>query len=154
MTDIIAPRRNEAIVGADGFSSLRLASWMEAMTRKMNILIEVVDMASKTLADGIQPTTTAITVVYTAPASGAGTRITAFTATNTSGSTDTYSVYIVPNGGTADATNRIIDAKSITTPLADVPAEVQEQLIPAGGTLEVAVSTGTTIAFRASGVEF
>lgn len=109
---------------------------------------------NKILADGIQPTATTIQTLYTAPASGGGTRIIAFTATNTNGTTDTYDLHIVPNGGSADLTNKIIDARSLAKPASDVPAEVQNHLIPAGGTLQVKVSTATTIAFRATGIEF
>ena len=109
---------------------------------------------NKVLADGIQPTVTTVETLYTAPASGGGTRVIAFTATNTNGTTDTYDLHIVPSGGSADLTNKLIDAKSLASPASDVPAQVQNHLIPAGGTLEVKVSTGTTIAFRASGIEF
>lgn len=109
---------------------------------------------NKVLADGVQPTTTSLTTLYTSPANGAGTRVIAFTATNTNGTTDTYDAHIVPSGGSADLTNKLVNAKSLANPAADVPAEVQNHLIPAGGTLQVKVSTGTTIAFRATGIEF
>lgn len=109
---------------------------------------------NKVLANGVQPTVTTAQTLYTAPAAGGGTRVIAFTATNTNGTTDTYDLHIVPNGGSADLTNKLIDAKSLTAPASDVPAEVQNHMIPAGGTLQVKVSTGTTIAFRATGIEF
>lgn len=106
------------------------------------------------LADGVQPTVTSAQTLYTSPASGGGTRIIAFTATNPAGTTETYSVHIVPSGGSADDTKLLIDAKSLATNVSDVPAEVQNHLIPPGGTLVVTVSTGTTINFRATGIEF
>ena len=109
---------------------------------------------NKILADGIQPTVTTAVTLYTAPAAGAGTRVIAFTATNTSGTTDTYDLHIVPSGGSADATNKLVSLKSLTNPASDVPSEVQNHLIPPGGTLQVKVSTGTTVAFRATGIEF
>lgn len=109
---------------------------------------------NKVLANGVQPTSTSLQTLYTSPASGSGTRIIAFTATNTNGTTDTYDAHIVPSGGAANLTNKIINAKSIAAPAADIPAEVQNHLIPPGGTLQVKVSVATTIAFRVTGIEF
>jgi hypothetical protein len=109
---------------------------------------------NKILSDGVQPTVATLVTLYTAPAAGGGTRIIAFTATNTNGTTDTYDLHIVPKDGAADLTNKIISAKSLVLNDEDIPAAVQNHLIPAGGTLEVKVSTATTIAFRATGIEF
>jgi len=110
---------------------------------------------NKVLANGVQPTVTTIQTLYTAPAAGGGTRVVAFTASNATGNPETYDLHIVPSGGSADATNKIVPAGAVSaTNGTDVPAEVQNQLIPANGTLEVKVSTGTTIAFRATGIEF
>jgi len=110
---------------------------------------------NKILADGVRPSSTALQTLYTAPSSGAGTRVIAFTASNDSASPETYDLHIVPNGGSADSTNKIVPAGAVAaTNGTDVPAEPQNHLIPAGGTLQVKVSTINTIAFRATGIEF
>lgn len=106
------------------------------------------------LADGVQPADTSITTLYTAAANITGTRIVAFTAYNPAGSSKTYTVYIVPNGGTAGDENAIIKSRSLATLSSEALPEVINQLIPPGGTLKVDVSVGATIAFRASGIEF
>ena len=106
------------------------------------------------IANGILPSTTGVTLLYTSPANSAGTRIIAFTANNISGGTETYSVWVVPSGGTADTTNKIISSKSLATIVNSAPPELQNHLIPAGGTLHVQVSTASTINFRATGIQF
>jgi hypothetical protein len=108
---------------------------------------------NESLIDGIQPGVTTVVVGYTSPASGAGTRLTAFTATNNSATTAKYSVFIVPNGGAADTTNKIINLNSLAAEAEESPI-IQNHFIPAGGTLEVQVDTATTIAFRATGIEY
>ena len=111
---------------------------------------------NKVLADGIQPTVTTVVTLYTASANlQSGTRVIAFTANNATGGAETYDLHIVPSDGSADATNKLVSARSVAATIGtDVPAEVQNHLIPPGGTLEVKVSTGTTIAFRSTGIEF
>lgn len=107
------------------------------------------------LANGVQPGSTSAETLYTAPTTlTSGTRIIAFTAANPTASPETYSVYIVPSGGSADDTNKILVDNSLAAGDSASPPELQNQLIPKGGTLQVEVSTGTTINFRASGIEF
>ena len=106
------------------------------------------------ISNGVQPTTTSITSLYTSPVTSLGTRIIAFTACNPVGTTNTYSVWIVPASGTADNTNRIISVSSLITNESESPPELQNHLIPPGGTLQVQVSTGTTINFRSTGIQF
>lgn len=115
-------------------------------------------MASVVIADGVQPgVLTAVTLFTSSSNLGVGTRIEAFTATNQSASdSETYTVHIVPSGGSADATNKIIASNVLNpkgTSCGDVesPAEIINQIIPKGGTLQVLVSTITTISFRVSG---
>ena len=109
---------------------------------------------NKILINGIQPAVLTVQTLYSAPASGGGTRIIAFTATNTGGTIDTYDLYIVPAGGVADLTNKIISTKSVQLNDEDTPAAVHNHLIPAGGSLAISVSTISTISFRATGIEF
>ena len=109
---------------------------------------------TEVLINGVQPTATTVQTLYTAPASSAGTRVIAFTATNSTVTTATYDLHVVPSGGSADDTNRVVSARSLIQNATNTPPEVQNHLIPAGGTLEIKVSVATTIAFRATGIEF
>jgi hypothetical protein len=110
--------------------------------------------SNKVLADGVQPTVTTVVSLYIAPLAGAGTRIIAFTATNSSATAAKYDVHIVPDGESASDSNRLIKEKGVAADDVNVPLAIQNHLIPAGGELQVKVSTGTTIAFRATGIEF
>ena len=108
---------------------------------------------NKTLIDGVQLTASAV-VLYTSPVNGLGTRVIAFTATNDAAVTETYTFHIVPNGGSPDATNRLVKARPLTAGEPDTPAEIINQLVPAGGTIQALASTTLEIAVRASGIEF
>lgn len=103
-----------------------------------------------TIIDGVQPSTTTADSMYIAPASSGGVRIVAFSASLDTG-TETYSAFI---GATATADTRIIALKSITGPNEDLGAALINQVIPAGQSLFIQVSTGSTISFRCSGVQF
>lgn len=151
MADIVTIKRGEPIVDAAGLPTPRFLEYLEFNTRHVNQTGIFVDTV---LIDGVQPTVTTVQTLYTSPTTGAGTRVVAFTATNNGGGAATYDLHIVPNGGTADATNKLVNAKSLAAAADDVPDEVQNQLIPRGGTLAVKVSVGTTIAFRSTGNEF
>lgn len=107
---------------------------------------------NKTLIDGVQLTASAV-VLYTAPANGAGTRVTAFTATN-SNTVENYTLHIVPSSGSANLTNILVAARSLAINEPDNPAEITNQLVPAGGTIQALASTTLKISVRASGVEF
>ena len=105
---------------------------------------------NQTLIDGIQPGVTTAVNAYTSPANGGGTRIIAFTASIVTG-TETYRVFV---GTSASTATEIIPETSIAGPGKDTPLELISHLIPAGSSLFVQVSTATTIAFRATGIEF
>jgi len=113
-------------------------------------------MASNTtLIDGIQPGVITVVDAYTSPTNGGGTRIIAFTASNTSGATtETYTVFVVPSGGSPNATNEIVPPSIVAVDDRETPSELISHLIPPGGTLRVQVSTASTISFRATGIEF
>ncbi len=114
-------------------------------------------MANVVIANGVQPGVLTAVTLFTSPSNlGVGTRIDQFTATNQAATTEKYTVHIVPSGGSADSTNKIITGNSLNpagTGCGDVesPAELINQIIPKGGTLQVLVTTITTISFRASG---
>lgn len=109
---------------------------------------------NKVLVDGVRPAATSVQTLYTSPANGAGTRIIALNVANGSGGTQSYDMWIVENGGSADDSNLVIPTRAISTLLTDVPSEVSNQLIPAGGTLQAQVTTADTLSFRATGIEF
>ena len=102
------------------------------------------------IIDADQPSVTTAVNQYTSPANGAGTRIVAFTASLVTG-TETYRVFVGTSAATA---TEIVPAESITGPNRDTPLELINHLIPAGSSLFTQVSTGPTITFRASGIEF
>lgn len=103
-----------------------------------------------TIIDGVQPTVTTPVNAYTAPAASAGVRIVSFAATLATG-THSYSAYI---GASATAVTQVIASKSITGGGEDLGSALINQVIPAGQSLFIEVSTGTTITFRCSGVQF
>jgi len=112
---------------------------------------------NKVLVNGVRPAVTSVETLYTAPVSpaGIGARIIAFTAMNDTGSAESYDAWIVESGGSADSSNKVIPGRSVIgTTGTDIPSEVQNHLIPPGGTLQVQVSTADTIAFRVTGIEF
>lgn len=94
---------------------------------------------------------TTLTTQYTAPP-GTRTQIDKFTATNTTGAAITIDVHLVPNGGAAGATNRIINAKSIAAGGDEsLSAVVGHSLKP--GDFIAAVASGAGLTIRASGRE-
>jgi len=108
---------------------------------------------NKSLVDGVRPPTTAETLVYTSPANGAGTRITAFTASNDTGTTETYTVFVTPSGTTASS-NKIVPSNAVLGNDTDTHPDIINHLVPPGGTIVLQVSTGNTVAFRVTGIEF
>lgn len=101
------------------------------------------------IIDGVQNTVNTAVDMYTSPAAGGGTRITAFTASLITG-TETYRVFI---GATAIAAKEIIPATGIRGPDNDSPLGIIGHLVPAGEKIFVQISTGTTITVRATGTE-
>ena len=103
-----------------------------------------------TLIDGVQNSGTAADDLYTSPANGNGTRITAFTA-SLDADAEKYSVFI---GATAATAKKIIQLNPVKGPGQDSPLELINHFIPAGQKIFVQVTTGSTIVVRASGIEF
>lgn len=89
---------------------------------------------------------------YKAPPTGVCTIIDKFTCWNSSGAGETLTVYLLPAGGTHDASNQIA-AKAISAgALADF-SELQNQILNAGESIYVTASTGSKLSIRASGRE-
>jgi len=112
-------------------------------------------MAAKneTLINGVLLTDAEV-ALYTSPVNGAGTRVTAFTATNDSTNAETYTLHIVPASESAAPSNMLVKGKTLTANEDDEPVAILNQLVPPGGTIVVSASTTAKIAVRASGIEF
>tara|TARA_R110000796_G_scaffold35255_5_gene90751 strand:+ start:278 stop:610 length:333 start_codon:yes stop_codon:yes gene_type:complete len=104
----------------------------------------LVNSAQNASPNAIQP-------FYTSPTGAGGTRITAFTATNNTGSNKTYKAYIYDASGTA--LTAVIPQKIIVRNRFDLGPSIVGQLIPAGGTLRMESSDAASIAFRVTGNE-
>lgn len=87
--------------------------------------------------------------IYTAPPDG--TIITAWTATNNTGSNRTYKAYIFDITGTP--LQAIIPLKIIIRNRFDLGPGITNQFIPGGGTIRVESDLADSIVFRVSGNE-
>lgn len=90
------------------------------------------------------------TSVYVSPANIV-TIIDKFTILNSSGSTATLDVFLVPNGGTADNSNKIVSALSLTAGTPEDVTYLQNQVLNIGDFLVVKASAASSIVIRASG---
>lgn len=93
-----------------------------------------------------------LTNEYTVPA-GTRTIIDKFTATNISGGAVTLNVHIVPPGGSADNSNKILSSVSIASNATLDSAAMQNQIMSATGFISVSASAASSIVIRASGRE-
>lgn len=87
--------------------------------------------------------------IYTSPAGGNGTIITAFTAANNSTSNKSYKAYIV--GVSDTATNPQLPFRIIIWGDIDLGTGIEGQTIPPGGSLFVEASTIDSVYFTVSG---
>ena len=76
-----------------------------------------------------------------------------FTATNTSASVVTLSVNLVTSGGSAGASNLIVDARSIAVDETYTFPELIGQSLESGGFVSTIASAATALTIRASGRE-
>lgn len=76
-----------------------------------------------------------------------------FTATNTSAANVTISVNLVTTGGTAGASNLIVDTRSIAPDETYTFPELVGQALEAGGFISTIASAATALTIRASGRE-
>lgn len=104
----------------------------------------------KRLAGGTLTNATA--TYYTAP-TGAKSRIDAFAICNYSGAPQTFSLYLVPSGGSADNTNIVIQNRSVAAGAAGRILEAIGQWLEAGGTIQMVASAGSALTITASGIE-
>lgn len=94
---------------------------------------------------------TAATTLYTAPAN-TRTILDKLTATNTTGTAATLTVYIVPGGGSSGASNKLISAQSIATNAAYLCPEIVGHTLNPGDTI-VTESSAVALTVRLSGRE-
>jgi hypothetical protein len=104
----------------------------------------------KTLIDAKQAEN-ALTTQYTA------TNVTAlidkFTVTNTTGGAQTIDVHLVPEGGSADATNKVIDAATVAANATMTLTQLSGQVLEAGDFISTIASAATALTIRCSGRE-
>lgn len=105
----------------------------------------------KRLVSGSQLTGSAATY-YTA--TNVSARIDNCVLTNTTSGAVTATLHLVPSGGSASASNMILDAYSIAAHTSYVPPGIIGQWIESGGTLQALASAATSITMVVSGVEF
>lgn len=79
--------------------------------------------------------------------------ITKFTATNNSGSAAALSVNIVPNGGTATTSNRVLNTRVIASGECYICPELVGQVLEAGGFISTLAGAASAITISASGSE-
>jgi len=92
-----------------------------------------------------------VTQVYSSPTTGAGTLITAFTATNISPASVSYKAYIVDKTGVVGGP--VIPQKIVVKDRFDSGPSIVNHVIPAGGSLRLENSTGDGISFFVTGRE-
>ena len=109
-------------------------------------------MATTVLVNSVQNNTAnAIETFYTSPSDGAGTIITAFTATNNAGSNRTYKAYIFDSSGST--LEAVTPLKKIIRNKFDPGSSIVNHIIPAGGTLRMESDLADSIVFRVTGNE-
>lgn len=77
-----------------------------------------------------------------------------FTATNGTASAATLTVNLVASGGTAGASNAVIDQRSIQAGETYDCPELAGKVLERGGSISVASDTASALVINASGVEF
>lgn len=104
----------------------------------------------KQLAGGTLTNATA--TYYTVPAS-VKTRIDAFSIVNYSATAATFSLWLVPSGGSAGNTNILIQARSVAPGNSARVPEALGQWLLGGATIQMSASANTAITITASGIE-
>lgn len=105
----------------------------------------------KRLIDGSQLTTSAVTY-YTAPANTT-TQITVLALTNTTAGALTADVYLIPSGGSATDSNRVLSARSLAANETYIVTGAIGQVLAPAGFIQAKASAGTSINIVASGIE-
>lgn len=104
----------------------------------------LVNSAQNTLSNTVQ-------TFYTSPPTGAGTIITAFTATNNTGANRTYRAYIYAEDETV--AEAVTPLKILIRNKFDPGSSLVNHLIPPGGTLRMETDLLGTVVYRVTGNE-
>lgn len=96
--------------------------------------------------------TTSIAIYYTASAAVKA-RIDQFSVANYSGTAATFSLWLVPSGGSPDDTNIVIIDRSIAAKASGRLLEAIGQWLEGGGTIQMSSSAPNAITITASGIE-
>lgn len=91
-------------------------------------------------------------VEYTVP-SGKKAILDKFTATNTDSATQTVSVHLVPNGGSAAPSNLITSLRSMAAGASIELPELKNHILESGDSIAVVASIASKIVIRSSGRE-
>lgn len=96
---------------------------------------------------------TAVAATYYAVPANTLTTIAAATLTNSTATARTATIHLVPNAGTAGATNVILSARVIAPGESYNVASMIGQTIPAGATIQALSDLAAALTFVASGYE-
>lgn len=107
--------------------------------------------APKRLVSGSQ-LTASLATYYTTPAN-TRTIITKLTLTNTTGTPRTVDIHLIPSGGSATASNQVVDAYLVPANDQKVVYEAVGHVLEAGGFLQAVADAATAVTIIASGVE-
>ncbi|NYT76652.1 hypothetical protein H0A71_06580 [Alcaligenaceae bacterium] len=105
----------------------------------------------KTLVPGSTLGTSAA-VLYSVPA-GTVTTISAMTVTNTTVGVEDVTVYLVPPGGTADATNSVLWERNLAPGESRIVGEAIAQTLRTGSAIQAKASVAAGVNMVASGYE-
>lgn len=109
-------------------------------------------MANTLLIDNqVIGTADTVETLYTSPAAGAGTLITAFTVSNNSLASASYKAYI--HGSGVESVDAVVPLKIVVRDRFDSGPSIVNQVVPAGGTIRAENSTAGALSFYATGIE-
>lgn len=109
-----------------------------------NNYLAATSMVGQILYSG-QPSTTSETAVYTVSANTT-VKIASGTLCNTSGSAVTVNVSVVPSGGTADTTHRVVSAFSLSAGNSlSLKDYLEGVMLGAGDFISISVGTSSTV---------
>ncbi|MCF4166332.1 hypothetical protein L2U69_11810 [Zavarzinia compransoris] len=80
-------------------------------------------------------------------------RIDAATIRNDNSTAETFSIWLVPTGGSADDTNQVIKDRSIAAGQSQIVPEIVGHYLEAGGTIQAVASNGSQVNLIVSGGE-
>lgn len=95
---------------------------------------------------------TSVAAVYTVP-SLTRAIIDQATVSNPGGSSHTYTIYLVPSGGSPSNSNKLLEAVSLASGLTDVLDKLRGHILEAGDSVQALGSASNNLTIRLSGRE-